>query len=183
MRPNGRAIYQNESIESVAGRKEYATFIYYPFIQMITVSGDGFHAYRISIPIACATHSLCATVFDIGQVYHIAVFLKIRLNGHVPCQGEGIGIGRGKVAAICVSPFLKMITHGRSGFRAYRVLIRIVVFAAHCRCATADFAESFQNYMKGVFRKMRPNGRVPCQDESKGIGGRKGVALCICPFY
>ncbi|OAV63825.1 hypothetical protein Barb4_04687 [Bacteroidales bacterium Barb4] len=178
MRLNGRVPCQGEGKEGVGG-KAFAPCVC-PFLKMITVIGEGFHAYRVLILIAVqAVRYLYATVFDGGQGYRISVFRKMRLKGRVPCQNERKESVGGKVFALCVCPFIKMITVIGGGFHTYRVQIHIIVWGFHFLCP-AVFGG--QGYRIAVFRKMRLNGRVPCQGEGKESVGGKAFAPCICPF-
>ncbi|OAV64337.1 hypothetical protein Barb6_03289 [Bacteroidales bacterium Barb6] len=72
-----------------------------------------------------------------------------------------------------------MITVTDDGFRAYRVLIRIIEFAVLSPYCVITFDK--KSYVVSAFHKMRPNSRVLRQGESKGIGGGKAVALLGCP--
>ncbi|OAV64538.1 hypothetical protein Barb4_04017 [Bacteroidales bacterium Barb4] len=100
--------------------------------------------------------------------------LKGHLLRHIKC----IGIGGRKAVALRICPFHKMITRiwGSLSLRLCSVCIGAV---ARYDCTVLGR----QFHTITVYGKMRPNGRVPRHNKCIGIGGRKAVALCICPLY
>ncbi|OAV64537.1 hypothetical protein Barb4_04016 [Bacteroidales bacterium Barb4] len=114
----------------------------------------------------------------LGRQFHtITVYGKMRLNDRVPRHNKCIGIGGRKAVALCIRPFHKMVTRIRESLNLHLCSGRI---GAVVRYDCTVLGEQIHTI---VYGKMRPNGRVPRHNECIGIGGRKAVALCICPLY
>ncbi|OAV65719.1 hypothetical protein Barb6XT_02285 [Bacteroidales bacterium Barb6XT] len=144
---------------------------------MITRIRGSLSFYLCSVRIDTVARYDC-TVFSGGQIHTITVYDKVCLKGHVLRHIKYIGIGGRKAVACCVYPFHKMITRIRGSLSLRLCSVRIDTVARYdCTVLGRQF------HTITVYGKMRLNSRVACHNKCIGIGGRKAVALCICPLY